>query len=316
MKMKILILLSFIYLFFTCLPQGGGDKKKLKPEKPIETGLNEDFLNWNENVFRNYFHSEESRKESMEALHRRCWDVDDAHSCYNLSILHYYFLKQAEPALPLIRKAISLKPDDELYRDLFQKLAVANHKEELIQEIYPRHKLSVYHYTKAIEYCRSGECKKAESHIQYLITEKILTEDILNSGVFETCFKSEELKHLKELKKNPVDYVRFLETEKNKTQTFYSIWDTLYYTRNQKLILQESLKSPLSVYWRDVQRGIKSNNYTMAKNSLDKFISHNRTQQRSDKRNYYLYLALEKAAIFLIREDPFFKNFRHLEKEF
>ncbi|MEM7182610.1 MAG: hypothetical protein AAF518_16975, partial [Spirochaetota bacterium] len=274
---------------------------------------------WNENVFRDFFAGKEKRQNTLLSLEERCWNVEiaDAHSCYNLGILYFFFLNRKEDSFKHFEKAVLLQPKDSLYRDMFRNAALETGKSQQIEKNYPMHTEDVYQYSLAIDFCKKGKSELALAKVRPLVEKRVIRKGNLNAGVFASCFSQaarEEL--LQQAAKDSMRYRAAYYQQKSKAHVFSQIWDTLYYVKKKSLLKGSKSRNSVTEAWRQVLLAVSQNDADTAQENLGKFLSSVRYYKKASVKNADLYKALEKAAYLLIEQNSFFKQHRSLLKEF
>jgi hypothetical protein len=287
------------------------------PVRTLKTGFTPAYLNWSENTFRDFFGKEETKKAAMEQLRIRCHEPNlrDANSCYNLAVLNFYFIKDYEEAYKHSARAAALSPDDFLYRDLYRHSCIKANKMDILELNYPYQSKLTYQYSKLLDSC---ENKTPDLFIlEELVKNGTITKPVLSTGALSECLtKEEQTKYSTMAKNNPINYTYLYYKEKDKANMYSDIWDTMYYTKGQKLISYDRANKNITVYWKEILKGITSNNMSEVEKNVALFVKEVRTGKNNDKKNTILYTALERAAFLLFEQDEFFKNYRHLAKEF
>lgn len=310
--MKLFPYLTAILILIGCAKQSRAIA--VPDSSSISTGLNEEYLNWSESVFRGYFGNEESRNNTLEQLKDRCHKpaISDAHSCYNLSVIYFYFLKNYEEAYKHSQRAATLVPGDDLYRDMYRQSAIKSNHIDMLKLNYPYQSQTIHDYTMAIELCKENKKQELLPLLENLVKSGIITKQVLSS-TFSNCIPPEDLAKLTAISKtNPLQYSDLYYETKKDSHPYSGIWDTFYYTRKRQLAKEDKLSHNITIYWRDVLRSVASGDNSSAQNHLRAFLS----VVRGGKNSSHLYTALERAAYLLIEQDEFFKGSRILLKEF
>ena len=116
-------------------------------------------------------------------------------------------------------------------------------------------------------------------------------------------------------KRNKINYTAHYYAEKNKSNLFYSIWDTSYLTQHKPLEKEEELKFKLTEYWRNFRKAVAAKNEKLAHKSLGEFIRELNQAKANTKHDTNLYIAIERAAKLLIEQDDFFAKYKNLADE-
>ena len=115
--------------------------------------------------------------------------------------------------------------------------------------------------------------------------------------------------------RNKVNFANQYYVEKNKSNLFYSIWDTSYLTKHKPIETEEELKHKLTIYWRDFRKAVAAKNEKLARKTLSEFVKELTQEKASAKQDTNLYLAIERAAKLLIEQDEFFAKYKNLADE-
>lgn len=285
-------------------------------KKSISPGLEADYLVLNEKILMNLYGSSEEKEWATKTLEKRCEDDGDPHACYNLAS-HLFALKNYSSAVKYSEKAVIKKPKDALYVEMYRQSLIENGKLELANKdiMNPTEISSLI--TKLELDCRNKNIESA-----YLVSKDLVSKDALTAESFQRGFISECLneKMITELigkaKKNKINYSNFYYSEKNKSNLFYSIWDTSYFTKNKPIEKEEELKNQLTVNWREFRKAVQSKNDKLVKKTFHEFVKSLKDEKSQAKQDANLYIAIERAAKLLIEQDDFFAKYRSLADDF
>ena len=316
---QIIIFFSFCLsvLTFTCKEQKSQPIHKKVPH--IKSAVSQEYLSWNENVFRDFFAGKEKQKRTLAALEERCWnrEIADAHSCYNLGILYYFFLNRKQDSFKHFEKAVLIQPNDSLYRDMFRNAALVTGNSEQIGKNYPLQTTDVHQYSLAIAACQKRKGKLALEKVHSLVAKKVIRKGNLSAGVFANCFSKEEKEELlQEADKDSLQYRTAYYRQKSKAHAFAKIWDTLYYVKKKSLLKASASRNSTTEAWRQLLLAVSQNDAVAAKESLGKFLAYLRYSKKIAAADADLYKALERAAYLLVEQNSFFKKQRALLQEF
>jgi hypothetical protein len=310
--------LIFLFILFACTQCAKQNViSEDHPVRSIKTGFSEEYLNWSENTFRNFFGNEEAKKSTIEQLNIRCHEknISDAHSCYNLAIIYFYFIKNFDEAYKHSLRATSLSPEDALYRDIYRQSCIKANKIDMLELNYPYQSKTVSEYTKVIESCNNKNIDK--SSLENLVKTGVITKQVLSSNFFSECLDPQEKASLLGLaKSNPINYSDYYYKEKDQSHIYSSLWDTIYYTKGKTLVSQEKVSKNLTLYWKEVLQGVSGGNQPDVEKNLRLFLKEISIEKNKNKKQLTLYIALERAAFLLFEQDNFFKSYRSLTKEF
>lgn len=284
----------------------------------IPAGLNPDYLKLNEMILMDFYGSEENKKQSIEALKKRCdgGSLTDPHSCYNVSVL-LTVVDKFEEAIQFSQRAVQFKPDDPLYRDLYRQILLKTKKHESLKTTYPHEAEKIYQMTHAIDLCKSKNEIELLSVLRELVRSGEITKESIENGVFSDCLSKDSKKNLlSTAKANRVNYKIAYQNHKARMHPFSAVWDSNYYTKNSNLESESSFTKPLTQSWKDVKIAIRTGSFSLAQNKLQEFIKILREEKNQNRKHLHLYTAIERAAYFLVEQDKEFENFRSLIKEF
>lgn len=284
-------------------------------KKSVAPGLETEYLVLNEKVLLNFYGSPDERDWAMKTLERRCDDKEDPHACYNLAS-HLFAIKNFASASKYAEKAVLQSPKDSLYLEIYrQSLLESGKLESTNATVFPIADTS-YLLTKLEIECRN---KRQESVFQIasdLITQKILSQESIRNGFLPDCLPDKMISELAaKAQSNKTNFTNHYYTEKNKSNLFYSIWDTSYLTKNKPLEKEEVLSHKLTEHWRDLRKAVTSKNKKLAIKAYEDFITELNKEKANSKREANLYLAIERASELLIEQDEFFAQFRSLLKK-
>jgi hypothetical protein len=116
--------------------------------------------------------------------------------------------------------------------------------------------------------------------------------------------------------KNKVNFSSIYYTEKNKSNPFYSVWDTSYLIKNKPIEKEEEFKYKLTQTWRDFRKAVTARNERLARKTLREFLKELNQEKVNSKREVNLYQVIERAARLLIEQDDFFAKYKNLVDEF
>ncbi len=307
-----LVLQSF--LLSACLYSmngcSSGDAKKT-----AAPGLEAEYLVLNEKVLLNFFGSPDERDWATKTLERRCEDNEDSHACYNLAT-HLFSLKNFVGASKYSEKAVLQSPKDALYLEMYRQSILENAKLETRNvSIFPAANTN-YLLTKLESECRSKKIDSAFEIASDLVSKNILSSESLRNGFLPECLPDKMISELAaKAQVNKINFASHYYTEKNKSNLFYSIWDTSYLTKNKPLDKEEELKYKLTEHWKDLRKAVSAKNKKLAIKAYGEFTKELKREKNNSKKDTNLYIAIERAAELLIEQDDFFAQYRSLLSE-
>lgn len=316
LKSKLFFIIS-LFLLSQCKQHTTEAKVKLKKEV-LKPGVTTEYLSWNENVFRDFFGKPEIKKKAMDMLRERCMqkEIADAHSCYNLGILHMFFLNQKQQAFPYFQMAVRIQPKDSLYRDAFRLAATKTDNLQAVGKDYPYYAKNIEKYNQALYHCKKHNEKLAYDLVKPLILSQIVKKQNLSRGVFADCFPNYQKELFDLAISEKVNFSNYYVRQKSSVHRLNKVWDVIYYTRKQDILDVSHTSKPLTEAWRKLLLAVKAENSTEINHAMNHFLSILRYQKAKKNKLKDLYLAIDKAAYLLIEQDPFFKKYRYLIKEF
>ncbi len=307
-----LVLQSFLLTacFYSVNGCSSGDEKKI-----VTPGLEAEYLVLNEKVLLNFFGSPDEKDWAIKTLERRCNDREDPHACYNLAT-HLFSLKNFAGASKYAEKAVLQSPKDFLYLEMYRQALLENRKLETANtSILPSSDTS-YLLTKLESECRNKKIDSAFQIASDLVSKKVLSSESIRNGFLPECLPDEMISELAAKSQgNKINFASHYYTEKNKSNLFYSIWDTSYLTQNKPIEKEVELKFKLTEHWRDLRKAVATKNKKLAIKAYSDFSQELKKERANSKRDANLYLAIERAAELLIEQDEFFAGFRHLADE-
>ncbi len=284
-------------------------------KKTVAPGLEAEYLVLNEKVLLNFFGSPDEKDWATKTLERRCDDKEDPHACYNLAT-HLFSLKNFAGASKYAEKAVLHSPKDALYLEMYRQALLENAKlEPRNVSIFPEAHTSYLLITLEKE-CRNKKIDSAFEIASDLVSKKILSSESVRNGFLPECLPDKMIAELAaKAQTNKINFTSHYYTEKNKSNLFYSIWDTSYLTRNKPLEKEEEIKHQLTEHWRDLRKAVASKNKKLATKAYHEFTKELKQKKENSKKDANLYLAIERAAELLIEQDDFFAQFRSLANE-
>lgn len=308
----ILILQSFLLTacFYSMSGCTSGENRKV-----VSTGLDADYLVLNEKILLNFFGSPDEKDWAIKTLEKRCAEEADSHACYNLAT-HLFSLKDFSGAMKFSEKSILLNPNDSLYMEMYRQSVIEANKLDVANKTKLPTSEPAYLYTKLELECRNKKIDSALETTVELISRKIISTESIQNGFLKECLTEKMISELSQkAQKNKTNYTSYFYTEKNKSNLFYSIWDTSYLTKQKPIEKEEELKHKLTVYWRDFRRAVAAKNEKLVRKTLSDFIKELTEEKASAKQDSNLYIAIERAAKLLIEQDEFFAKYKNLADE-
>jgi len=308
----ILVLQSFLLTACVYSMSGctSGENKKV-----VTPGLEADYLVLNEKILLNFFGSPDEKDWAMKTLEKRCTEETDSHACYNLAT-HLFSLKDFTGGMKFAEKAILLNPKDSLYMEMYRQSLIEANKLELANRTTLPISDPAYLYTKLELDCRNKKIDSALETTVELISKNILTTESIQNGFLKECLTEKMISELSQkAQRNKINFANQYYIEKNKSNLFYSIWDTSYLTKRKPIEAEEELKHKLTVYWRDFRKAVAAKNEKLARKTLNEFMKELTQEKASAKQDTNLYLAIERAAKLLIEQDDFFAKYKNLADE-
>jgi hypothetical protein len=304
-----LVLQSFLLTacFYSVNGCSSGDEKKI-----VTPGLEAEYLVLNEKVLLNFFGSPDEKDWATKTLERRCDDKEDPHACYNLAT-HLFSLKNFAGASKYAEKAVLQSPKDALYLEMYRQSILENAKLETRNvSIFPAANTN-YLLTKLESECRNKKIDSAFQIAYDLVSDKILSTESVRNGFLPECLPDKMISELvAKAQANKINFTNHYYMEKNKSNLFFSIWDTSYLTKNKPLDKEEDLKYKLTGHWRDLRKAISAKNKKLAIKAYGEFTKELKHEKDNSKKDINLFLAIERAAELLIEQDDFFAQYRSL----
>lgn len=281
-------------------------------KKTVAPGLEAEYLVLNEKVLLNFYGSPDERDWAMKTLERRCDDKEDPHACYNLAT-HLFAIKNFASASKYAEKAVLQSPKDSLYLELYRQSLLENAKLESANTFVFPSSDTGYLLTKLEIECRNKKTESAYQITSDLISKKMLSQESIRNGFLPDCLSDKMISELAaKAQSNKINFTNHYYTEKNKSNLFYSIWDTSYLTKNKPLEKEEVLNHKLTEHWRDLRKAVAAKNKKLAVKAYNDFTTELNKEKANSKREPNLYLAIERASELLIEQDEFFAQFRSL----
>lgn len=308
----ILLLQSFLLTacFYSMSGCTSGENRKV-----VSSGLDADYLVLNEKILLNFFGSPDEKDWAIKTLEKRCIDESDSHACYNLAT-HLFSLKDFTRAMKFSEKSILLNPTDSLYMEMYRQSVIEANKLEIANKNKLPSSEPAYLYTKLELDCRNKKIDSALETTVELISKNILSTETIQNGFLKECLTEKMISELSQkAQRNKVNFANQYYVEKNKSNLFYSIWDTSYLTKHKPIETEEELKHKLTIYWRDFRKAVAAKNEKLARKTLSEFVKELTQEKASAKQDTNLYLAIERAAKLLIEQDEFFAKYKNLADE-
>ncbi|MBK8394163.1 MAG: hypothetical protein IPL26_02825 [Leptospiraceae bacterium] len=309
---KILFLLQ-PFLLTTCFySMNGCNSNDVK--KSVVPGLEADYLVLNEKILLNFFGGPDEKEWAIKTLEKRCEDEEDPHACYNLST-HLFSLKEFSKSKKFAEKAIFLNPNDSLYFEMYRQTLIESGKFDSKNK-NSKPDTSIL-FTKLQIECRNNKQEDAFLTVSEMLDNNLLSYESIQNGLIKECLNERMISDLSQKsKRNKINFSNFYYTEKNKSNLFYSIWDTSYLTQRKPLEREEELKYRITVYWRDFRKAVASQNKKLAQKNLNEFLKELNQEKTNAKKDTNLFIAIERAAKLLIEQDDFFAKYKNLAEEF
>ena len=289
----ILLLQSFLLTacFYSMSGCTSGENRKV-----ISSGLDADYLVLNEKILLNFFGSPDEKDWAIKTLEKRC--IDESR------------------AMKFSEKSILLNPTDSLYMEMYRQSVIEANKLEIANKNKLPSSEPAYLYTKLELDCRNKKIDSALETTVELISKNILSTETIQNGFLKECLTEKMISELSQkAQRNKVNFANQYYVEKNKSNLFYSIWDTSYLTKHKPIETEEELKHKLTIYWRDFRKAVAAKNEKLARKTLSEFVKELTQEKASAKQDTNLYLAIERAAKLLIEQDDFFAKYKNLADE-
>ncbi len=180
-------------LFFYC-------SNSMQEQISVLPGLNENYLALNEKFWRDYYGDEDAKTNALQILKLRCEkrEIQDAHSCYNLSVLHFQS-KEYQKAYDASLKAIEKRATDGLYQNMLRQAALQSNQIHSLSLLKHKNREILNLYNQMIYHCYKKEEAKVIQNLKELITKKYISSNILQTGLLTTCIKEEEKRTAKKV---------------------------------------------------------------------------------------------------------------------
>ncbi|HMV44934.1 MAG TPA: hypothetical protein PKL30_16250 [Leptospiraceae bacterium] len=284
-------------------------------KKSVTPGLEAEYLVLNEKILMNLYGSPDEKDWAVKTLEKRCEEDGDPHACYNLAS-HLFAIKNFSGAVRYSERAVIKSPKDALYVEMYRQSLLENGKMEIAnKDSLPTNDPS-YLITKLELECRNQNKEVAIQIAKDLVGKEVLTAESIRNGFISECLPEKSINELTSVsKKNKVNFASFYYSEKNKSNLFYSIWDTSYFTKNQPIEKEEDLKHQLTMSWREFRKAVQSKNDKLVRKNFHEFLKTLKDEKSQAKQEANLYLAIERAAKLLLEQDEFFAKYRSLADE-